>query len=240
MIWRVVLIIGFMLRRLVGYFWYAFQGRTRQAAYRLWAYVTWSGYVLKLFQVDLEVQGREFVPSKSDRPRIFLCNHQSQLDIPVLVASVEDEIGFVAKKELGRIPLLSYWMRQVGCVFIDRSDKSGARKSLELLAASLTNQTLVVFPEGTRSKTGALLPIKSGGLRMALMAGAQIIPVHICNSRSAFEARASKAEGSIPVRLRFFPSMDLREWPDERASWQKVKEYLEECWNSTSPPAPLH
>jgi len=148
----------------------------------------------------------------------------------VLVSSLEAKVGFVAKKELSRIPLLAYWMREVGCVFIDRSDKSGARKSLEMAAAALGNGSLVVFPEGTRSKTGELLPIKSGGLRMAVMAHAQIIPVRIRNSRNGFEARAPGARGPIHVQARFFAPLDTEGWPDERASWQKVKTYLEECW----------
>ena len=237
MIWRMLRIIAFMVRRLLGYAWLGVFNRSKRESYLIWAYISWAHFILKVFNVQLEVRGRECVPPAGNGPRVFLCNHQSQLDSPVLVAAIEEKVGFVAKKELGRVPLLAFWMREIGCVFIDRSDKAGAHKSLEKAASELGDGILTVFPEGTRSKTGSLLPIKSGGLRMAVAAGAQIIPVHIENSRNAFEARASGTR-DIPVQIRFFPPINSRQENGEKITWQNVKTYLEECW--ASPPAPLH
>src|SRR5690606_14344139 len=90
---------------------------------------------------------------------------------------------------------------------------------------------LVVFPEGTRSKTGKRLTLKMGGMRMALLAGARIIPVHINNSRAAYEAFDPKAPTPLPVDLRFFPAMETKGMPDEKASWNAMKEYVEKCWD---------
>ena len=89
MIWRILRIIAFMLRRLFGYLLRGLLGKSRQEAYLVWAYVTWAHFILKVFSVQLEVRGREYVPLIGQGPRVFLCNHQSQLDIPVLVAAVE-------------------------------------------------------------------------------------------------------------------------------------------------------
>jgi 1-acyl-sn-glycerol-3-phosphate acyltransferase len=161
---------------------------------------------------------------------VLLCNHQSQLDIPALVAALEESTGFVAKKELGKVPLLAWWMRRVGCVFIDRSDKYAARKAMGEVARNMGAHPLAVFPEGTRSKTGTLLPIKFGGLRLAVQARAQIIPVHIRNTRTALEARTASTPKTVPVELRFFPPLDARDLPDEKESWGKVRDYLEACW----------
>jgi 1-acyl-sn-glycerol-3-phosphate acyltransferase len=200
----------------------------REAINRL--FPEWGRYLLRTFKVSLRVFGRENLAGVSDAPRVFLCNHQSQIDIPAMTAATNMGVGFVAKKELGRIPILAFWMRAVGCVFIDRSDKHGARKALEMAAGTLGDRPLVVFPEGTRSKTGNRLPVKLGGIRMALMAGAEIIPCHIHNSRAAYEAYDPQGEFPVPVELRFFRPLETRGMPDEKASWNRIKDYLEECW----------
>lgn len=204
--------------------------RRREAIDRL--FPEWGRYLLRTFRVALTVVGRENLPPRDGAATVFLSNHQSQIDIPSLTAAIDSGVGFVAKKELGRIPILAFWMRQVGCVFIDRSDKFGARKALEAASATLGDNPLVVFPEGTRSKTGKLLSIKTGGLRMALMAGARVVPVHIHNSRAAYEAYDPDGEFPVPVRLRFFPAIETRDMPDEKASWNRLKDHLEACWKA--------
>src|SRR4051812_45556993 len=75
-------------------------------------YIRWARYVLEVFDADLTVEGLENIPADANRRLVILSNHQSQLDIPVLVASMDRKIGFVAKRELGRIPILGYFMGQ--------------------------------------------------------------------------------------------------------------------------------
>ncbi len=237
MTWRILKVFLFMFRRVFSYAGRNLRGSVPKEAYLTETYLDWARYVLVTFGVELEVRGREFLPGLGSAPRVLLSNHQSQLDIPVLVMAAEERVGFVAKRELSQIPLLAYWMRRVGCVFIDRGDKRAARNSLEAAAAALGPHLLAVFPEGTRSKTGQLLPIKLGGLRMAVLAGAQIVPVHIRNSRNAFEAKTAEIHEPIPVRLRFFPPLDTRGWVDGKASWLKAKDYLEECWREALAPS---
>lgn len=229
-VWAIARVAGFMVYSVVVYAFAGLRDGAHQRRVLNGLYVRWARTALSAFDAALAVEGDGLLPPPGDAPRVLLCNHQSQLDIPALVAALGEQVGFVAKKELGNIPLLSFWMRRVGCVFIDRADRSGARESLAAAARNLGAHPLVVFPEGTRSKTGALLPIKSGGLRMAIQAGAWIVPVHVRNTRAAFEAHAPGAPSPVPVRLRFFPPLDARRLPDEKASWLKVKAYLEECW----------
>lgn len=228
---RVIRVLAFMAYCLRDYVWASLSGpeKAQQTIDRL--FVEWGHFLLGVFKVNLRVTGRELLPVERDAPRIFLVNHNSWLDIPATLAGANEGMGFVAKRELGRIPLLAFWMRATGCVFIDRSDRFGARKALEDTARRMGKRPLVVFPEGTRSKTGKRLPLKTGGLRMALMAGARIIPVHINNSRAAYEAFDPTGPIPLPVDLRFFPALDTRGMPDEKASWNAMKAYVEKCWD---------
>lgn len=232
--WRIFRIALYMIRAVFVYAWTAVFARARRGAVIDGMYRRWARMLLRTFRARLRVEGAELLPADRSAPRIFLSNHQSQLDIPALVQAADESLGFVAKKELGKIPLLAFWMRQVGCIFIDRSDRRGAHRALEESARSLREQprALVVFPEGTRSKTGELLPVKTGGLRMALLAGAVVIPVRIRGTRGALEARVPGAPEPHDVTLRFFPPLDTRTMADDKASINALKTYVEECWNS--------
>lgn len=246
MIIRVIRVLGFMLMRLFEYgFRRAFLGQGLDAFLEP-AYLRWAAYCLRVFDVEMTVEGREHIPADPGRKVVIVSNHQSQLDIPALVHALQRRIGFVAKRELAGFPLLAYWMRQVGCVFIDRSDRAQAHRALEQAAASMGANPLVVFPEGTRSKDGNLLPAKIGGFRLALLAGAQVLPVLIQGSRDAVEGRARGARRPIPVRVRVFPLLDVRGLPEGKESLGRIKEYVEACWRSAAggpaeapaPPAP--
>jgi 1-acyl-sn-glycerol-3-phosphate acyltransferase len=230
-VWRVIRILAFMTYCLWDYTLAAFGGKAERQKVIDRLFVEWGFFLLRVFQVKLNVTGHELLPKERDTPRVFLVNHNSWLDIPATLAAAEEGMGFVAKRELGRIPLLAFWMRATGCVFIDRSDKRGARKALEDTARQLTLRPLVVFPEGTRSKTGNRLPLKMGGMRMSLMAGARIIPVHINNSRAAYEAFDPKGPIPLPVDVRFFPALDTRGMADDKVTLNRMKDYVEDCWN---------
>jgi 1-acyl-sn-glycerol-3-phosphate acyltransferase len=198
-------------------------------------YMAWARFVLRRFDVSLRVEGAGNAPAEDGRRLVVVSNHQSQLDIPALVAALDRRIGFVAKKELASIPLLNYWMRRIGCVFIDRSDKVRAHRALEEAAKGMGAHPLVVFPEGTRSQTGQLLPLKLGGFRLALSARARVLPVLIEGTRDAAENRAGTA-GPVPVRVRVFPPLDTAEIEDGKPGLNRIKDYVEACWRSAAPP----
>lgn len=199
-------------------------------------YRNWSNYVLKVFEVKLGIVGKEHIPKGGNRKWVIMANHQSQLDIPCLVSSMDQRLGFVAKRELSRIPVLSYFMHQVGCVFIDRADRRSAHLALEKAAQEMGQTPIVVFPEGTRSKDGNFLPIKQGGCRLAQLADALILPVKISGTRNAGENRTSNSQKAYPVQLQIFPVLDTRGLEDGKPGFNHIKEYLEKCWNSSSAP----
>jgi len=229
MIFRICRISLLMVGHMVGYALAGLRGHAAARRYLRRAFIGWAHFVLKTFDVRLQVTGRENLPTGGERPLIILANHQSQLDIPSLIAAVEGFVGFVAKKELGRVPILSYWMRQIGCVFIDRGNKNEAQRKLNETAAQMGETPLVVFPEGTRSKTGDLLPFKPGGARLAVLAKALVLPVRIEGTRNAFEARAGQSSPH-EVRLTLYPVLDTADLPEDRSALDAVRVYVEECW----------
>jgi len=242
---RVVKVLFYMFHRLFIYGWLRLIGSRHLEARLLADFRGWSRYVLKVFGADLAIIGRENIPDAPGRRIIIMSNHQSQLDIPALTRSMDRLTGFVAKRELGRIPLLNFWMRQIGCVLIDRTDKRGAHKALEKAAQEMSDKPLVVFPEGTRSKDGQLLPFKLGGTRLALLAKAIIVPVLIEGTRDAVENRGARevgtsadgaSDGRIPMRVTIFPPLDARDLDDGKASQNKIKDYVEKCWRTPSVP----
>jgi 1-acyl-sn-glycerol-3-phosphate acyltransferase len=123
-------------------------------------------------------------PSGKSRACIYMANHVSNLDPPALIPNLPQRVSVMVKRELFRIPLLGRAMRMASLVPIERKNKesaiAGVRAAAEVLRSGLS---IVVFPEGTRSPDGRLLPFKKGPFYMALETGAPIVPVTILGTR---------------------------------------------------------
>lgn len=116
-------------------------------------------------------------------PRIYMTNHQSFFDIFALLAYVPVDFKFIMKQELMKIPLLGPAMRRVGYIGIEREDPRKAVESMKEAAQRIRGGvSVVMFPEGTRSLDGRLLPFKRGGFNLALRSGCDIVPVGISGS----------------------------------------------------------
>jgi 1-acyl-sn-glycerol-3-phosphate acyltransferase len=114
------------------------------------------------------------------KPHIFVMNHQSMLDIPCAFAALPVNIRFVAKQVLKYVPFLGWYMWLTGMIFVDRSNRTKALRSLALAGARIRGgANILAYPEGTRSRDGAILPFKKGPFVLALEAGVPIIPVAI-------------------------------------------------------------
>lgn len=140
---------------------------------RLWSWlVLWTSRVRRDVSAD-----PSFDPT---RPCIYAANHQSQFDIPALTLAMPVDFRMVAKRSLAQIPIFGWALWLAGFIFIDRSNRETAIRSLDRAARRLRRGTsIVVFAEGTRSRDGTLLPFKRGGFVMALKAGVPIVPVTI-------------------------------------------------------------
>ncbi|HEV2274885.1 MAG TPA: lysophospholipid acyltransferase family protein [Acidobacteriaceae bacterium] len=143
----------------------------------------WSMWILgaglKMGRIRIEVTGRERIPA--GRACIFMSNHVSNLDPPILAPLFPFRTSFFLKRSLLKIPLLGWGMRLADFIPVDRDGRvESARASVEFAVRVLASGVHVsTFPEGTRSRTGELLPFKKGPFYLASESGAPVIPVSI-------------------------------------------------------------
>ena len=132
--------------------------------------------ILFVSRIRVSVQGLAQVDPL--RSYIYMSNHQSNFDIPVLLAHLPVQFRWLAKEELFKIPIFSRAMRGAGYVRIDRFNRESAIASLKEAAAKMKNGvSIMIFPEGTRSRDGDIRPFKKGGFVMAVDTGVPIVPV---------------------------------------------------------------
>lgn len=137
------------------------------------------------------------------RAYLFVANHQSWVDVPALFAALPFDLHFLAKKELARVPFLGAYIRAVGMVFVDRAAPREARSSIGRTAGLLASgRSVVSFPEGTRSRDGALGEFKSGGFGAAIESGAAVVPVALVGPGHVLPAGGFRPRpGTIEVRV---------------------------------------
>lgn len=155
--------------------------------------------VLRVCGVRVVVEGLENVPQQS--PVVFMSNHQSLFDVPALTTVLPVSWRFVAKRELTWIPVFGWALLLGGHVIIDRSRREQSVQSLGRAADRIrAGQNVIIYPEGTRSPTGELLPFKSGGFHLSIAAQVAIAPVTISGSHRILPKRSLRIErGTIKV-----------------------------------------
>lgn len=182
----------------------------------------WSRGVLRVTGVRLTVEGLDNIPK--DTPCVFVGNHRSYFDIPLLLAGLDAPHGILAKEELEKIPLLSRWMRLLGCVFVRRDDVRASVKALNDATAIVEGgRSFVIFPEGTRYKgeEGGMGEFKAGAFRIAVKTGAPVVPVAITGARALFESHGNRATpGDVhiqvlpPIRTEGMSRAEQKQLPD--------------------------
>lgn len=155
------------------------------------------GFILKFCSATkITVLGKERIPR--DTAVLYVGNHRSFFDILIIYTLVPDLTGFVAKKEMEKIPFLSVWMKLVNCLFLDREDmKQGLKTVLEGIDKLKNGISICIFPEGTRNKNPEetdMLPFKEGSLKMAEKSGCPIIPVAMNHNAAIFEDHLPKVK----------------------------------------------
>lgn len=168
----------------------------------------WCGTLLRIGGVTLQVEGQENIPA--GRNCVFVANHRSLFDIPVVLCALGAPHGILAKQEAEKIPLVNRWMKLLGCVFVQRDDVRASMKALNTATEIVkSGQCFSVFPEGTRSKgeEGKVAEFKGGAFRMATKNKVPVVPVAISGSRAIFEGNHYIVRNGV-VRVKILPAVE--------------------------------
>ena len=189
-----------------------FPGEDRSGRVMAW----WGRAFLRVGGWKLRVEGMESLPPGG---AVLVANHQSTVDIPMLLSAFPRTVRFLAKRELGEIPLFGKAMAAAGNLFIDRDDPRDAVRMLREAGARLNDGRLVVvFPEGTRSVDGSIGEFRPGAFYLAQKSGAPVVPVYLdggCRAIPKGDFRVRPAE----LLVRVLPPLS----PDERAGGSKER-----------------
>lgn len=161
----------------------------------------WSRIMIRTVGARVHYEGLDRIAGLA--PRVFIANHQSYVDIWVLMRVLPRTTRFVVKQELRRLPVFGWALARNDFVFVDRADRARAIQSLEAASGKIRRgRSVVLFAEGTRTKDGRLQPFKKGPFHLALSAGVPIVPVAISGSGKVMPAGRFRVRPGV-VRVRF-------------------------------------
>src|SRR5204862_7131816 len=193
----VVLLVSTMVHGIAAIFAGVFRVKNRRVYD--WGTQDWARWNLWAAGTPLDVQGMERVPRGA--PVVYASNHSSMFDIWALSLVLPGSTRFVAKHELTRVPVMGPAMLRAGHVTIDRFNRKRAFEAYERAAATIKSGiSTIVFPEGTRSRTGELLPFKNAPFGLAIAAQVPIVPVYVHNTFQIMPKGAWRLR-SRPIRL---------------------------------------
>jgi 1-acyl-sn-glycerol-3-phosphate acyltransferase len=167
----------------------------------------WARTLLAAAGARVKIHGLEHATEHD--PCVFIANHQSIVDVWVMLTVVPPNTRFVAKRELFRIPLFGWALAATGCIAIDRANRAMAIRSLRLAGERIrAGRSVVLFPEGSRSRDGRLAPFKKGAFHLALQAGVPLVPVAITGSFKVLPPGSLRVM-SGPVEVYIEPAIDV-------------------------------
>lgn len=184
----------------------------------------WSANRVKDTGAKIFVHGRENIPANGNM--LFIGNHQSNFDFALLLAELKVPVGFIAKVELIKIPLIKDWMNLIHCLFMDRSDmKQQLKTIIEGINLLKNGYNLIVFPEGTRSKDGKILEFKAGTFKLATKSKVPIVPFTISGAADVLENNSHYRIAPAEVHLYIHKPIDVASMDKEELA--KIHEIVQ-------------
>lgn len=156
----------------------------------------WGQSLVRLAGGTIVVSGEENVPK--DSAVVFVSNHQGNFDIPILLGYISKPKAFISKIEVLKMPMIRSWMKLMQCAFMDRKDIRQSLRTINEAAESIKKgYSMVIFPEGTRSKGNPMGDFKAGSFKLAIKAGVPIIPITVNDSWRLLEAQGYMKPGTV-------------------------------------------
>ena len=192
-----------------------------------------------MFAAGVKLTIRTVSPLDPRRPYVFMANHLSASDIFSLFIAIPFPVRMISKKQLGRIPFFGWAMHAGRFIFIDRQNPIAARRSIEEAARRIhSGQSVMLFPEGTRSRDGRLGPFKKGGFHLAIASGADIVPCGLRGTREVMRRGSLLIyPGAITVDIAAPISTDGLTDDDRDALLERVRAQIREMSGQDDRPA---
>lgn len=155
----------------------------------------WGKFILKAAGAKVNVIGLENLPE--NQTVLFVSNHESNFDIPLLLGNIDIPKGFIAKKELEKWPIINTWMKYLNCIFMDRQNlRKSAESIVEGISLLKSGYSMVIFPSGTRSRGKSIDKFKNGSFKLATKSKCPIVPITINGTYKLLEENNNKIKGA--------------------------------------------
>jgi 1-acyl-sn-glycerol-3-phosphate acyltransferase len=186
----------------------------------------WSKSIIWMTGSRVARSGIENVPK--DHAVCLVGNHQGYFDIPLVISTIPQRVGFIAKIELLRVPILNLWMRALHCIFIHRSQMHQSLRNIKRgVQAIAKGHTIVLFPEGTRSRKREMGPFRMGGLNMAIKEGVPIVPLTINGTYKMFEQTGRIRPVRITIQVHSLIETSGLSAEEKKALPEKIRALIE-------------
>ncbi|KAL1928612.1 hypothetical protein VTP01DRAFT_2398 [Rhizomucor pusillus] len=179
--------------------------------------------------ISVEIEGKEHL--KKNQPTVFVCNHQSSMDVLFMASVFPKATSVVAKKAIKYYPFLGWYMTLSKAIFLDRKNRESAIKEAKQAAEDIHNKKISVwlFPEGTRGHPSKidLLPFKKGAFYMAVQANVPIVPIVIANYNNLYDSKSKRFKSGV-VRIRVLPPVPTADINEDSSSIEQLSTSVRE------------
>lgn len=189
--------------------------------------VFWSRSIIRLLLIHIDVTGQENVNPKQSY--VFVANHQSFVDVFAVYGWLPNNFKWLMKKELRKIPFVGAACAVAGHIFVDRSNPRAAMESLQHIKSQLCDGiSTVIFPEGTRTKTGEMGRFKRGAFQVAMDVDLPVVPISLSGFYDAMPPRQFFVNPRARVKLKIGVPVDLHQFDDINAAMNYLRERVAE------------